>query len=110
MQALDLPENHGVRDQLHSPLDRKVTMNCCCFCRFCCFHLAVQALDLPENHGVRDQLRGLVHQLKQLPRHVPQQPAANGNGNGRNGHQPEGPQALLARCRELAMQVKVSEP
>jgi hypothetical protein len=68
---------------------------------------SMQALELSENHSVRDQLRGLVHQLKQLPRHVPQQlPAAN--GNGRNGHQPEGPQALLARCRELAMQVQVS--
>jgi hypothetical protein len=73
-------------------------------------HHLLQALELPENHGVRDQLRGLVHQLKQLPRNVAapmQLPGANSNGNGRGAHQPEGPQALLARCRELAMQVKV---
>uniref|UniRef100_A0A383VC26 Uncharacterized protein n=1 Tax=Tetradesmus obliquus TaxID=3088 RepID=A0A383VC26_TETOB len=69
-----------------------------------------QALELQENHGVRDQLRGLVQQLKQLPRNVPapmQLPGAAGNGRSGNGHQPEGPQALLARCRELAMQVQV---
>lgn len=74
------------------------------------FALLMQALELQENHGVRDQLRGLVQQLKQLPRNVPapmQLPGAAGNGRSGNGHQPEGPQALLARCRELAMQVQV---
>lgn len=67
---------------------------------------------MPENHGVRDQLRGLVQKLKQVPRHAQAPPPpSNGNGNGNgNGHrqQPDGPQAILSQCRELAMQVKVS--
>eukprot|EP00878_Enallax_costatus_P005335 GHUV01005603.1.p1 GENE.GHUV01005603.1~~GHUV01005603.1.p1 ORF type:complete len:296 (+),score=66.79 GHUV01005603.1:2541-3428(+) len=61
-----------------------------------------------ENHPIRDQIRGLVHQLKQLPRHLAAPPPTNSNGNGTGQqHPPEGPQAILAKCRELAMQVKV---
>jgi len=85
---------------------------------FCFPPLPLQALELPENHGIRDQLHATVSKLRQLPRMIAPPPppgAANGNGNGvgsngSNGkaQQPEGPAALLAHCRDLAMQVQVS--
>lgn len=72
--------------------------------------LCLQALELPENHGVREQLHATVNKLRQLPRVIapPPPPGMNGNGNGNgNGVVPDGPAALLAQCRDLAMQVKV---
>ncbi|KAF8067212.1 R1 [Scenedesmus sp. PABB004] len=74
-----------------------------------------QALELPENHGIRDELRSTVAALRSLPRSAvlapPPPPGAasgNGNGNGRAAAPPpDGPAALLARCRDLAMQIQV---
>jgi hypothetical protein len=72
--------------------------------------LCLQALELPENQSVREQLHATVNKLRQLPRVIapPPPPGMNGNGNGNgNGVVPDGPAALLAKCRDLAMQVKV---
>jgi hypothetical protein len=76
-------------------------------------NLCPQALQLPENQKVREQLHATVDRLRQLPRVIapPPPPGMNGNGNGAsngNGTVPEGPAALLALCRDLAMQIKVS--
>lgn len=75
-----------------------------------------QALELPENHGVRNELHATVAKLRQLPRVIAPPPPAGMNGNGSNsngsngngnGKVPDGPAALLAVCRDLAMQVQV---
>lgn len=69
----------------------------------------LQALELPENHGIRNQIRDVVGRLRQLPRNLAaMQPPAAANGSGSKQLPPDGPQALLALCRDLAMQVKVS--
>lgn len=59
------------------------------------------------NAGVKRELQDTLKQLKALPK-TQLLPAANGNGNGNGAEQKqEGPAALLARCREIAMQVQV---
>jgi hypothetical protein len=65
-------------------------------------HRPPQALEDSANSEIRKQIEGTIKQLKALPK---TQQATNGNGNGDGSG--EGPAALLARCRELAMQVKV---
>lgn len=62
---------------------------------------------------MRNELHATVGKLRQLPRVIapPPPPGMNGNGNGSNGNGngrvPDGPAALLALCRDLAMQVQV---
>lgn len=71
---------------------------------------SLQALELPENREVREQLHATVGRLRQLPRVIAPPPPpgmSNGNGSNGNGQVPEGPAALLAMCRDLAMQVQV---
>lgn len=66
-----------------------------------------QALDEGANAGVKRDLTETLKALRALPKHQLAGPGANGNGNG-SGEQ-EGPAALLARCRDLAMQIQVKE-
>jgi hypothetical protein len=88
LQVVELPQNHGGRDQLPSPLkprsDAATSIYLCrCLscsrttvcatscatwyttrnaynCLLCCIHFALQALELSENHGVRDQLHSPI--------------------------------------------------
>jgi hypothetical protein len=55
---------------------------------------------------VRRELQETLKRLKALPK---QQllPPTNGNGNGATEATQDGPAPLLARCREIAMQIQV---
>lgn len=71
-----------------------------------------KALEERENADIRRELEATLKALKALPKHALTPAAgANGNGNG-NGvtegeQRQDGPGPLLARCRELAMEIKV---
>ena len=74
-------------------------------------HAILQALDEPVNSAIKRQLADTLAALRALPKQQLAGPTTNGNGangNGANGegHQ-DGPATLLARCRELALQVEV---
>ena len=73
-----------------------------------------QALEDRANASVKRELDAALKELKALPKAALTQPPANGNGNGSGAstdggesERPDGPAALLARCRELAMQIEV---
>lgn len=60
-----------------------------------------KALDEPANSRIKRELGETLKALRALPKHQ----LGGLNGNGSDAH--EGPAPLLARCRELAMQVEV---
>ena len=74
-----------------------------------------QALEDGANAALKRELDATLQRLKALPKH---QLSASGNGNGNGGSsssdsvdgaKADGPAPLLARCRELAMQIQVPD-
>lgn len=71
-----------------------------------------QALEDRANADVKRELDATIKQLKALPKAALTPSNGNGNGaststDGSEASRPDGPAPLLARCRELAMQVVV---
>ena len=74
----------------------------------------VQALEDSANAALKREMDATLQRLKALPKHQ-LSASTNGNGNGASssdsvdGAKADGPAQLLARCRELAMQIQVPE-